>query len=112
VLLEAVIAIPLLTAVAGAMAWGLALVAVSAGLADTARDAARSLARGDAEAQVRSRVSDQWPEATMTVERSGGTVTVLLTEARGLPVGLLAGREVTLTGRGVAAVEWTLGGDP
>lgn len=112
VLLEAVFAIPLLTAVAGAMAWGLALVAVSAGLADTARDAARSLARGDDEGEVRGRVAEQWPGAVVEVERGAGSVTVTLTEARGPSGGLLAGLEVSLTGRGVAATEWTVGADP
>jgi hypothetical protein len=112
VLLEAVIAIPLLTAVAGALAWGLALVAVSAGLSDTARDAARSLARGDDESDVRGRVAEQWPGAVVEVDRGAGTVTVTLTDSRGLPGGLLSGREVSLSGRGVAAVEWTVGVDP
>jgi Flp pilus assembly protein TadG len=108
VLLEAVVAVPLLAAIAGAMAWGLSLVAVSAGLADTARDAARSLARGDDEGAVRQRVSAEWPAAEVRVDRSDGLVTVTLTEQRGLPRGLLAGRTVTLTARGVASLEWVI----
>jgi Flp pilus assembly protein TadG len=107
VLLEAVVAVPMLAAIAGAMAWGLSLVAVSAGLADTARDAARSLARGDDEAAVLRRVAVEWPATEVLVDRSGGLVTVTLTQERGLPRGLLAGRTVTLTARGVASLEWT-----
>lgn len=107
VLLETALAIPMLLAVAVALAWGLSLAATSASLGDAARTAARELARGEAGPDVLERARASVPDARISVEDAGPDVAVVIVQDVSPPVPLLRGLSVTVTQRVVIPREWT-----
>ncbi len=107
VLFETALAIPMLMAVAVAVAWGVSLAATSTSLGDTARTAARDLARGEAVAEVLDRARASAPGSTITVDESGGVVLVSVDRDVSAPVPLLRGLSVTLHQQVAVPREWT-----
>lgn len=106
-MLETALAIPLLVAVAVALAWGLSLAATSAKLGDAARNAARSIARGEAGPEVLERTRAQVPGADVTVDASASGTEVVVSRGVGAPVPLLSGLTITITQRVVVTSEWS-----
>ena len=107
VLLETALAIPLLMAVAVALAWGLSLAATSASLGDAARTAARSLARGETGQDVLDRARASVPGAHVSVEDTGADVAVVVAQEVSPPVPILRGLSITVTQRIAIPREWT-----
>ena len=107
VLLEAALAIPLLMAVAVALMWGLSLAATSASLGDAARNAARSLARGESGSDVLARTRQSVPGADVRVDGGGEAVAVVISREVAPPVPLLDGLAITITQRVAVPREWT-----
>ena len=107
VLLETALAIPLLMAVAVALAWGLSLAATSASLGDAARNAARALARGEAGQQVLDRARASAPGAQVSIVDAGTDVAVVISRDVSPPVPILGGLSITVTQRVVIPREWT-----
>lgn len=105
VMLETALAIPLLMAVTVALAWGLSLAATSATLGDAARNAARSIARGETGPQVLERARAEAPGADVMVEDSASGTSVVITRDVAAPVPLLEGLTITITQRVVVARE-------
>ena len=103
--LESAIAIPALAAVTLAMLWGLGLGITALALGDTARHAARALARGDSTEQVVWWVNNQAPRADVRIQDDGGMVTVLLRQDFSVPVPILDGAETTIHQSATAAKE-------
>ena len=106
VLLETALAVPLLMAVAVALAWGLSLAGTSAALGDAARTAARALARGEAPDDVLAQARGDAPAAEVTVEHGDGIVTVVLRQEVSAPVPVLDGLSVTIEQRVAVPREW------
>jgi len=104
-MLETALAIPLLMAVSIALAWGLSLAATSATLGDAARNAARSLARGDDGSQVVERVRAEAPGADIAVDETADGLAVVITRDVAAPVPILDGLSVTITQRVVVVRE-------
>lgn len=103
---ETVLVLPLLAALALAMAWLLAMGLTHVRLTDAAREAARALARGEAEATAAGLVEEVAPGGVMTVHREGERVVVTVTDSRDPPSVLAV--EVpgfTAEARAVALVE-------
>ncbi|GAA1477817.1 hypothetical protein GCM10009623_22630 [Nocardioides aestuarii] len=87
---ELALGIPLLLAVVVALVWLLAVGAGQVRVVDAAREAARSLARGDDQAVVVARAEEVAGErATVTVVSTGPEVRVLVTRRLDGPGGLL-----------------------
>jgi hypothetical protein len=107
VLLETALAIPLLAAVAVALAWGVSLAGTSVALADAARQAARDVARGvsatDAVASAQAAVqgSHVW------VEDAGSSVVVVAERDVAGPGPVLRGISMTLSQRVAVPREWS-----
>ena len=91
VLLETALAIPLLVAVAMALLWVLGIGSTALALGDTARDAARSIARGEPVDEVVRRTSGRAPRAEITIDRAGGLVSIELVEYVRIPLPMLDG---------------------
>lgn len=106
VLLETALAVPLLMAVAVALAWGLSLATTSAALGDAARTAARSLARGEDLEEVLDRARAAVPGAQVVVDESGAETTVLVRVDVSPPVPMLQGVSMTLAERVAIPREW------
>ena len=107
VLLEAALAIPLLMAVAVAIAWGLSLAATSASLGDAARTAARSIARGESGDDVLARARASVPGAEVAVNGTGEEVAVVISREVSPPVPILSGLSITITQRVAVPREWS-----
>jgi hypothetical protein len=107
VLLETALAIPLLMAVAVALAWGISLGATSMALGDTARAAARDLARGESMSAVLDRARAQAPGADVRVEEAGDSVLVIVDREVSAPVPILRGITVTVHQQAAVPREWT-----
>jgi len=103
--LEAAIAIPALAAVTLALLWGLGLGITALALGDTARHAARALARGEPADQVAWWVSAQAPRADIRIEDAGGMVTVMLSQDFSVPIPILDGAGTTIRQSSTAAKE-------
>lgn len=103
--LESAVAIPALAAVTLALLWGLGLGITALSLGDTARHAARALARGDSPAQVAGWIQAQAPRAQARIQDEGGTVTVLLSQDVTVPVPILDGVGTTIRQSATAAKE-------
>ncbi len=106
-LLETALAIPMLTAVALALVWGISLAATSMALGDTARSAARDLARGESMAVVLERARSQAPGASIRVEDAGESVLVIVDREVAAPVPILRGISVTVHQQVAIPREWT-----
>lgn len=107
VLLETAVAIPLLAAVAIALAWGMSLTATSMALGDAARQVARDVARGISVPAAVASAQDAAPGATLEVVDEGSSVVVVAGQAVSAPVPILSGISVTLTQRVAIPREWT-----
>ena len=104
-ILEAAIAIPALAAVTLALLWGLGLGITALALGDTARHAARALARGESADQGAWWVNAQAPRASVRIQDEGGMVTVLLSQEFSVPVPILDGAGATISQSATAAKE-------
>lgn len=102
VVLETAIGIPILVSVGAAMLWGIGVGLTALSLADTARDAARALARGEVADDVMVRAREQSPHATIEMTSDDSTVTVRVRQSVVLP---LLRHEVQLDEHSVAARE-------
>lgn len=104
---EAAMVLPAMVAVTAALVWVLSLVLGQVRVVDAAREGARVAARGDGEAAAVAAARRVAPSgATVSVVRSGDTVTVTVTarlDGPGGVVGSLPGAEVAA--HAVAAVE-------
>jgi hypothetical protein len=107
VLLETALAIPLLAAVAVALAWGVSLGATSMALGDAARTAARDLARGEPVAQVLDQARAQAPGASVRVEDAGDSVLVIVDREVSAPVPILRGITLTVHQQVAVPREWS-----
>jgi hypothetical protein len=104
-LLETALAIPVLAGVTLALLWGLGLGITALALGDTARNAARAIARGEPADQVAGWVSSQAPRAQVHIHDQGDLVTVLLTQEFLVPVPVLDGAGTTVRQSATAAKE-------
>lgn len=107
VLLETALAIPLLAAVAIALAWGISLTATSMALGDAARQVARDVARGVTVAAAVAAAQGVAPGATLQVVGEGSAVIVVADKDVHAPVPILSGISVTLRQRVSIPREWT-----
>jgi hypothetical protein len=107
VLLETALAIPLLVAVAIALAWGVSLTATTMALGDAARQVARDVARGVAVPAAVAAAQDVAPDATVYVAAEGTSVVVVADQDVSVPVPLLSGISITLSQRVAIPREWT-----
>ena len=107
VLLETALAIPLLAAVAVALAWGISLGATSMALGDAARLAAREIARGVDVSVALAAAQAEVPAADVQVAEEGGSVVVIAVQDVRPPGPLLSGLAVTLSQRVAVPQEWT-----
>jgi short subunit fatty acids transporter len=107
VLLETALALPLLAAVAIALAWGISLTATTMALGDAARQVARDVARGvDAHVAVAA-AQGVAPGATIRVDGDSASVVVVVDKEVSAPVPILSGISVTLSQRVAIPREWT-----
>ncbi len=104
---ELALGLPLLLAVTVGLVWLLAVGAGQVRVVDGAREAARSLARGDPEASAVARaVRVAGEDSRVSTTWSGGEVTVTVTREVAGPGGLFdALPEVVLRAEAVAVVE-------
>jgi hypothetical protein len=86
---ELAMAVPALVAVVGMLAWLLSLGATQSLVAQAAREGARTAARGEGAAAVRSAVHGLVPGASVAVRRSGSHVVVIASVRRRPPIRLL-----------------------
>ena len=110
---EAALVIPVLVALAAALAWVVALGVVQVRLVDAAREAARVAARGEAAAEVQQAALSAAPDgSTVRVHRTGDSwvAEVSVQVGTDLPlVGLLPA--VGMSARAVSAAEPSSGRD-
>jgi hypothetical protein len=107
VLLETALAIPLLVAVAVALAWGVSLGATTMLLGDAARQVARDVARGVAVPEAIAAARTAAPGASFEVVGDGESVVVVADQRVSPPVPILRGISVTLSQRVAIPREWT-----
>ena len=106
VIAETAIAIPVLMAVAGALIWGLSLIGLSLGMADTARQIARDVGRGiSIDDAVRE--ADVAEGQDVTVDAQGDWVTVRVAQAGATPIPFLRGLTVPLEQSVTFPKEWS-----
>ena len=86
---EMALAIPALVAVVVALAWLLSLGVAQGVVAQAAREGARAAARGESASIVRTTAREVAREATVTVRRSGRSVTVTASLTRIPPIRFL-----------------------
>ena len=84
--LETAIGIPVLVSVGAALLWGLGVGLTTLSMADTARDAARALARGEEVSAVLGEASRRAPNAMIDVAHEGDTVVVQVRRTVTMPV--------------------------
>lgn len=105
---ELALGLPLLLAVTAALVWLLAVGVAQVRTVDAAREVARSVARGDAEATALSAGRRVAPAGVvLTVSRADGRVTVAARGRMEGPGGLLSFAGVTLQAEAVAVLEET-----
>lgn len=105
-LLETAIAIPVLLAVALALAWVLSIGSTVLGLADAARLAAREIARGVPAADSVAAAQGAAPGAAIRIESDGAMVTVVAETTVTAPVPVLRGLAVPLRQSVTIPAEW------
>lgn len=93
---ETALAIPALVVVVVALAWLLSLGLTQGVVAQAAREGARAAARGESAGVVRSAAWRVAPDASVTIRRTGATVSVTASVRRTPPIRFLRplGREV------------------
>ncbi|MDP1878419.1 MAG: hypothetical protein Q8M17_12780 [Actinomycetota bacterium] len=106
VLLETVLAIPLLVMVAAALGWAVSLGATTAAVGDVARNAARSIARGDSVEVAIAAALDGDLAFVITVAESEHAVEVAVEKAVAPPLPLFAGLAITVSQRATVLREW------
>lgn len=107
VLLETALAIPLLAAVAIALAWGISLTATTMALGDAARQVARDVARGVDIHSAVAAAQDVAPGAMIRVDGDRASVVVVVGKEVSAPVPILSGISITLSQRVAIPREWT-----
>lgn len=106
VVAEAAFAVPVLLAVACALAWALSIASTSIALGDAARQAARDLARGIPVEQVLDEAAQGVPGAQVRIVDDGDPLRVVASREVTAPVPILNGISVTIH-QGVAVPrEW------
>lgn len=108
-LLETAIAIPVLVAVAAALAWAVSLAGTAMSLGDAVRQAAREMARGVPVGEALDAARVAAPGAKLRVDQEEGRVVVVAQEQVGAPGPLLQGISVTVTQRVAVPAEWSDG---
>lgn len=86
VVLETAIGIPVLVCVGTAMVWGIGVGVTAMSMADTARDAARAIARGEPVAGVLDAASRQSPSSMIDISQDDSSVTVRVRRSVSMPV--------------------------
>ena len=109
VLLETALAIPMLFAIAMSLLWALGVGTTALALGDTAREAARSIARGESVDSVARRTSNLAPRAEVTIDQADGLVSVELVENVRIPIPMLDGLAFTVHRSAQAASEVLVG---
>lgn len=109
VLLEAVIAIPLLLAVALCLGWAVALAGTTMALGDAARQVAREVARGTEVNAALDSARATAPGAALRIEQDGESVVVVAKQQVSAPGPILSGISVTLHQRVAVPAEWSEG---
>jgi len=84
--LEAAIGIPILLCIGVSMMCGIGIGLTTMSMADTARDAARALARGDVVSGVLAAATRQSPGSTIDVTDDGANVTVRVRRTVTIPL--------------------------
>jgi len=107
VVVEAALVIPLLAAVAVALAWLVGIGSVSLSLGDAARAAARDIARGEVADVAVTRALETVPGATASVETRGDSVVVVVSDDVRPPVPLLSGLPIHLRQQVSIPREWS-----
>lgn len=104
---ELALTLPLLLAVTTGLVWLLAVGAAQVRTVDAAREVARAVARGDTESEAVARGARVAPDgASVTVNRSGGHVEVVVEAEVSGPGGVLGVLpSVTVHAQAVAAAE-------
>lgn len=105
VLVETAIAIPALIAVCMMLLAVLAVGATTLALGDTARDAARSLARGEQIATVRQAAEEASPKAAVSIGHIGSVITVDIEQRLHLPGPILESLQWTVRRSATTALE-------
>lgn len=102
---ELALAMPVLFAVLGLALWALSAAGLAMDCTDAARAGARAAARGDSDAAVQALVERTGPpNATLSLDRRGGLVTVIV-RARTSPPGPFPLPGFVVSGSAVAQVE-------
>ena len=107
VVVEAALVIPLLAAVAVALAWLVGIGSVSLSLGDAARAAARDIARGEIADLAVARAMQSVPGATASVETHGDSVVVIVRDDVRPPVPFLSGIPIHLSQQVSIPREWS-----
>lgn len=107
VLLETAIAIPMLAAVAAALAWAISIGGTALSLGDAVRSAARELARGEAQGAVLDRARAAEPAAVFDVAVVDGQIEVSAVRSVAPPFPLLDGLAVTVRQQAAVPAEWS-----
>ena len=103
---ELALGLPLLLVVTWSMVWLLSVVVEQIRVVDAAREAARSLARGDPESQAVALARRVAPDgARVRVSASGDHVLVRVSSRATAPGGLLDGMGVTVDAEAVSLAE-------
>jgi hypothetical protein len=106
VVVEAAVALPLLLAIAVCLAWALSLASTSIALGDTARLAARDLARGTGVDAAVAAAGQRVPGSSVTVDTSGSDAVVVAAKTVAIPAPILDGISVDLVQRVAVPREW------
>lgn len=107
VLAETALAIPVLTAVAVVLAWGVTLAIDVLSLADTARQVARDVARGVSIEAAVDAASREHPDASVIVEESAEWVTVSAESVVRSPIPMLSGLVLPIRQSVTLSREWS-----
>ena len=105
VLVETAIAIPALIAVCMMLLAVLAVGVTTLALGDTARDAARSLARGEHVAAVKQVAEEASPKAAVSIQHIGSVITVDVEQTLHLPGPILDSLQWTVRRSATTALE-------
>lgn len=106
-LLETVLAIPLLVMVAAALGWAVSLGATTAAVGDVARNAARSIARGDSVEVAIAAARDGDVAFVITVAELEHSVEVAVEKSVAPPLPLFASLAITVSQRATVLREWS-----
>lgn len=102
---EIAVALPAVVLAVAALLWLIGLAVGQGTVVQAAREGARAAARGESAAQVRERVHDVAPDATVTIDRRAEVVRVTASVESGQPFGVLPKLGWRLTSTASAWVE-------